>query len=52
MLITAFVLVFGIVLMAMGGKISSKYSNYIMRARVVLQFLAIGLLFVLFAKHK
>lgn len=42
------VLVVGIVLMGMGGKLNKKYANKLMVARVVLQATTIVLLGVLF----
>lgn len=48
MLATLVVLVVGLVLMAVGGKINQKYSNKLMTLRVALQAAAIGLLLLMF----
>ncbi|MGE3713698.1 MAG: twin transmembrane helix small protein [Alphaproteobacteria bacterium] len=45
---TVGVLLAGVVLMSVGGKVNQKYSNRLMRWRVMLQGLAIGLLALLF----
>lgn len=44
MLATVIVLISGIVLMAMGGKLNKKYGNKLMVARISLQALAVILL--------
>lgn len=50
MFATLFVLVAGVVLMASGGKLNAKYGNKLMQWRVVLQAIAILILFLIFAK--
>lgn len=42
------VLLAGVVLMSVGGELNQKYGNRLMRARVLLQGLAIALLALLF----
>ena len=46
-LATVGVLMAGLFAMARGGKFNSKYSNKLMRARIVFQFLAVALIAVL-----
>jgi len=46
-LATVGVLMAGLFGMARGGKFNSKYSNKLMRARIVFQFLAVALIAVL-----
>lgn len=48
MIATVAVLVVGVVLMGSGGKANKKYGNKLMMARVILQGLAIALLFIMF----
>jgi hypothetical protein len=53
MIATLVVLIAGVVLMAMGGKLNKKYSNQLMMLRVVLQGSVILLLFLMYvAFHK
>lgn len=47
LLATVGVLIAGIVVMARGGEFNAKYSNKLMRARVICQFLAIALIALL-----
>lgn len=46
-LATVGVLMVGLFAMARGGKFNSKYSNKLMRARIVFQFLAVILIVIL-----
>ena len=46
-LTTVGVLIVGLFAMARGGKFNSKYSNKLMRARIIFQFLAVVLIAVL-----
>ena len=48
MIATIVVLVAGLVLMAVGGKVNEKYSNKLMTARVLLQAAAIIMLGAMF----
>lgn len=48
MFATVAVLIAGLVLMAIGGKVNKKYANKLMTARVILQAAAIILLGILF----
>lgn len=50
--LTAFILLLGILSMALGGKISKKYSNKLMSLRVASQAFAILALFVLYLLYK
>ncbi len=45
-------LVSGVVLMAFGGRINKKYSNKLMIARVVFQFLTVVMVFLLYLYSK
>ena len=45
---TVLVLIIGLVLMAIGGKIDDKYANKLMVARVILQAMAIAMLALMF----
>ncbi len=49
---TVVVLIAGIALMAVGGKLNQKYANKLMVARVVLQALSIVLLAVLYFAYR
>ena len=50
-LATLGVLIAGLIVMARGGKVSKKYSNKLMIARVVMQAIAIGVIaLLLFSK--
>ncbi len=46
------ILIAGIIVMAIGGKFSKKYSNKLMMARVITQFIALIILFLLFLFKK
>ena len=48
MVATLGVLAVGVIGMANGGEFNRRYANKLMRARVALQALAIGLLFILY----
>lgn len=48
MIATVIVLVIGLILMAVGGKVNEKYSNKLMTARVLLQATAIIMLGIMF----
>ncbi len=50
--LTAFILLLGILSMALGGKINKKYSNKLMSLRVISQAFAILALFVLYLLYK
>jgi len=52
MMLTLAVLIAGLVVMAIGGKLDEKYSNKLMVARVVLQFTAIILLALLYFAYR
>ena len=52
MFMTLLVLILGLILMAFGGKINSKYSKKLMTARVFFQFLAVVSLFIFFITTK
>ena len=49
MVCTLLVLVAGIILMATGGKLNKKYASRLMASRVILQFAALGILYLLFS---
>ncbi len=49
LLATVGILIAGIVIMGVGGKLNAKYSNKLMTARVTLQGLALLMLALLFA---
>ncbi len=51
MLATLGVLVVGVVGFLRGGAFNEKYGNRLMRARVILQFVALVLLAILFLAH-
>jgi hypothetical protein len=46
LLATLGVLLFGVITMARGGDFNAKYSNKLMRARVICQFVAIALIVI------
>ena len=48
---TLAVLLAGVVTMARGGDFDRKWGNRLMRARVAMQALAVGLMFVLYLLH-
>ena len=48
---TLAVLLAGVVAMARGGDFDRKWGNRLMRARVAMQALAVGLMFVLYLLH-
>ncbi|MBN8511505.1 MAG: HIG1 domain-containing protein [Rickettsiales bacterium] len=50
--LTAFILLLGVLSMALGGKINKKYSNKLMSLRVISQAFAILALFVLYLLYK
>ena len=49
---TVAALLAGIVAMARGGDFNRKWGNQLMRARVAMQALAVGLMFVLYLLHQ
>lgn len=48
---TLVVLVFGLILMTIGGKLSRRYSGLIMTLRVMMQAIAVGLVVLMMRMH-
>ncbi len=52
LVVTLAVLLVGIIAMLRGGEFNARYGNKLMRARIAMQALAVGLMFSLYLIHR